>query len=72
MEYAVFGLGDRSYHSTYSRGGEILAEALSARGAARVGEFGRHDAGGGELAPDLALTWAKGVLAERTAVAVAN
>lgn len=62
VEYAVFGLGDRSYHTTYSRGSEILDEALTTRGAKRVGEYGRHDAGGGDLAPELAKAWADSVV----------
>lgn len=72
LEYAVFGLGDRSYHSTYSRGSEILDATLTARGAKRVGEYGRHDAGGGDLAPELALTWANGILAARAGVTMAH
>ncbi len=58
LRFAVFGLGDRSYRSTYSRGSEILDEALRGCGAERVGEYGRHDAGGHELAADVALGWA--------------
>lgn len=62
VRFAVFGLGDRSYAHTYSRGSEILDETFRDLGAQRVGEYGRHDAGGRELAPALALQWAMGVL----------
>ncbi|MCY1157425.1 MAG: cytochrome, partial [Citricoccus sp.] len=58
LRYAVFGLGDRSYHATYSRGSEILDEALRDCGAERVGQYGRHDAAGRDLAADLARPWA--------------
>ncbi|WFP16466.1 cytochrome P450 [Citricoccus muralis] len=58
LRYAMFGLGDRSYHATYSRGSEILDAALRDRGAQRVGEYGRHDAAGGLLATDVARDWA--------------
>lgn len=58
LRYAVFGLGDHSYTETYSRGSEILDEAFTAAGAKRVGEYGRHDAGGRDLAPALAVSWA--------------
>ncbi|MDJ1369782.1 cytochrome P450 [Gulosibacter molinativorax] len=68
LTYAVFGLGDRSYHTTYSRGSEILDEALRTRGAQRVGEYGRHDAGGSDLAPALAMGWADALLATRSSL----
>jgi cytochrome P450/flavodoxin len=64
VEYAVFGLGDRSYTKTYSRGSELLDEALAACGGTRVGEYGRHDAGGPIDATEVAREWADGVLAE--------
>ncbi|MGO1183251.1 MAG: cytochrome P450 [Micrococcaceae bacterium] len=67
LRYAVFGLGDRSYHATYSRGSEIFDEALRHCGAERVGDYGRHDAASGQLATDVARDWADvvvGVLSE--------
>lgn len=72
VQYCVFGLGDRSYYNTYSRGSEILDETLTARGAARFGEYGRHDAGGSDSAAELAVAWVDGVLATRDAVRVAT
>lgn len=71
LRYAVFGLGDRSYARTYSRGAELLDEALAARGARRVGEFGRHDAGGALEATEAAAEWLAGVLDEARAAAPA-
>lgn len=67
IRYAVFGLGDRSYSKTYSRGSEMIDEALAACGATRVGEYGRHDAGGPLDAAEVAREWADGVLAELAA-----
>ena len=64
LAYAVFGMGDRSYAKTYSRGSELLDEALAARGAERFGEYGRHDAGGAMCARDAAVEWLQGVLAD--------
>lgn len=64
LRYAVLGLGDRSYTKTYSRGSELLDEALAACGAQRVGEYGRHDAGGPVDATEVAREWADGVIAE--------
>ncbi|MGM1029360.1 MAG: cytochrome P450 [Actinomycetota bacterium] len=62
IRYAVFGMGDRSYTKTYSRGSELIDEAMAACGAARVGEYGRHDAGGPVPATEAAREWAEGVL----------
>jgi cytochrome P450/flavodoxin len=64
VSYAVFGLGDRSYTRTYSRGSELLDEALAGCGATRVAAYGRHDAGGSIDAVEVAREWADGVLAE--------
>ncbi|WP_075201035.1 cytochrome P450 [Leucobacter celer] len=70
VRYAVFGMGDRSYERTYSRGSELVDEALQACGASRLGEYGRHDAGGSIAAADAARDWAAGVFAEVSAAAV--
>jgi len=64
LRYAVFGMGDRSYTRTYSRGSELIDEALASCGAERCGEYGRHDAGGPVEAADAAAEWLDGVLAE--------
>nr|WP_254678172.1 flavodoxin domain-containing protein [Agrococcus sp. SGAir0287] len=69
LRYAVLGMGDRSYARTYSRGSEIVDEALAARGATRIGEYGRHDASGPLDAGDVAREWADGVLAAEAAEA---
>jgi cytochrome P450/flavodoxin len=61
LRYAVFGMGDRSYAKTYSRGSELLDEALAACGAERVGEYGRHDAGSGTDPVEAAREWLEGV-----------
>ncbi|MGC2942163.1 cytochrome P450 [Brevibacterium sp. FAM 24638] len=66
VRFAVFGMGDASYTKTYSRGSELLTEALEVRGATRVGEYGRHDAGGPVPATEAALDWAEGVLTSIT------
>ena len=66
VRFAVFGMGDASYTKTYSRGSELLTEALEARGATRVGEYGRHDAGGTVPAGEAACEWAEGVLSNLT------
>ncbi|GAA3611141.1 cytochrome P450 [Agrococcus terreus] len=63
LRYAMLGMGDRSYARTYSRGSELVDEALAACGAERVGEYGRHDAGGATPAAEAAREWADGVLA---------
>ncbi|MBU8578186.1 cytochrome P450 [Brevibacterium luteolum] len=67
INYAVFGLGDASYTKTYSRGSELLSEELEACGAARLGEYGRHDAGGSVPAEEAAREWVEGVIAAASA-----
>ncbi|SDR77255.1 cytochrome P450 [Agrococcus carbonis] len=67
LRYAVFGMGDRSYTKTYSRGSELIDEALAAAGAERLGEYGRHDAGGPVPATEAAADWAAAVLADAAA-----
>lgn len=57
IRYAVFGLGDSSY-DVYSRGSERIDRRLSALGATRVGEYGRHDASSRDVPSDLAIEWA--------------
>ncbi|SJN10566.1 putative cytochrome P450 hydroxylase [Leucobacter sp. 7(1)] len=71
LRYAVFGMGDRSYERTYSRGSELVDEALAACGAVRVGEFGRYDAAGPIPATEVAEEWAQGVLAEAAEIVAA-
>jgi len=72
LRYAIFGMGDRSYTKTYSRGSELLDEALTACGAQRIGEYGRHDAGGSIEASDAATDWLEGVTIEAFAAEVAT
>lgn len=63
LRYGMFGMGDRSYDKTYSRGSELLDEALRTCGARRVGEYGRHDAGGSFEASEAAREWTDSVFA---------
>ncbi|MFI5782763.1 flavodoxin domain-containing protein [Nocardia sp. NPDC051570] len=58
LRFAVFGLGDTVYDTTFNRGGEICAEKFAALGAAQVGEHGRHDASGTVRPQDQAREWA--------------
>ena len=76
LRYGLFGLGDRSYEF-FAKGATLVDEALQALGARRVGEIGRHDAGGGTLATDEATAWAATVIEslmqlEAAAIAVAS
>lgn len=61
IQYAMFGLGDSSYEN-YSKGSEHIDHKLSALGATRVGEYGRHDADTGTLPNARAVEWAKAIL----------
>tara|TARA_B100002049_G_scaffold147963_1_gene110035 strand:- start:681 stop:1154 length:474 start_codon:yes stop_codon:yes gene_type:complete len=57
VRYVMFGLGDSFYEETYSQGSEIIDRLLTEAGAARVGDYGRHDASSWDLPSDLALVW---------------
>lgn len=57
LRYALFALGDNSYEF-YCGGATLLNDALQDLGAHRVGDIGRHDAGGRILAADAATEWA--------------
>ena len=70
LRFAVFGMGDKSYTKTYSRGSELLSEALERAGAERLGEYGRHDAGSGDDPAELALDWAAALLDDYAAAIV--
>ncbi|MFI5719698.1 flavodoxin domain-containing protein [Nocardia sp. NPDC051750] len=57
LRFAVFGLGDSVYDTTFNRGGEIAAEKLTTLGGTQIGEHARHDASG-EIKPTaLARDW---------------
>jgi MioC protein len=63
LRYAVFGMGDSSYEETYSQGSEIVDAKFTELGAIRVGEYGRHDAAGRDVAGDVAVAWVDGIMA---------
>ncbi|GAA1479749.1 hypothetical protein GCM10009624_01890 [Gordonia sinesedis] len=58
LRFAVFGLGDTVYEETFNRGGEIIADMLTARGAEQVGEHGRHDYSSSVTPVTQAVEWA--------------
>lgn len=70
LQYAMFGMGDRSYHRTYSRGSEILDSAFQGAGAQRIGGYGRHDAAGPESSSSVACSWMDQVLDQLSTTAV--
>ncbi|ALV40014.1 hypothetical protein AU252_01560 [Pseudarthrobacter sulfonivorans] len=64
LRYAIFGLGDSTYHETYSHGSEIIDALLTRLGAQRVSTYGRHDAASNSDATELALAWADSLTEE--------
>lgn len=63
VRFAVFGLGDTVYGETFNRGGEIMAEKLTALGASQVGNHGRHDLSS-RIKPQVqAKDWARELIA---------
>ncbi|MEP9390942.1 flavodoxin family protein [Gordonia sp. VNK1] len=62
VRFAVFGLGDTVYGETFNRGGEIMAEKLTARGATQVGEHARHDNSSAIKPSAMAAQWAQDLI----------
>ena len=60
LRFAVFGLGDRTYATTFCEGGRKWDALLAAKGATRVAPLRQHDASSGTLAEDEAAAWAAG------------
>jgi len=58
--FAVFGLGDRTYSDTFCHAGEKWDALLASKGAVRIAPLERHDASAGTLAEDEAGVWAAG------------
>ena len=64
ISFAIFGLGDSEYDTTFNHGPKRLADLMQRFGAVQIGERIAHDASGPDLAEDLALPWAQAVIAE--------
>lgn len=62
VSFGLFGLGDSEYE-TFNQGSLHLQELMEAAGAALLGERVVHDASGSDLAEDLALPWAREIVA---------
>lgn len=67
VEFAIFGLGDSFYTETYGQGATKLDAALTALGAHRLGEIGRHDASTWEPVGETAINWLEKVLEDAKA-----
>ena len=72
LRFAVFGLGDSVYETTYNRAGELAAEKFSALGAIQHGEHGRHDGSEAVPAQDMARDWARRIAAHCVWVSAAG
>lgn len=58
--FAVFGLGDRTYATTFCEAGKKWDALLAEKGAFRFAPLVQHDASSGTLAEDIAGAWASG------------
>ncbi|CUH63636.1 Sulfite reductase [NADPH] flavoprotein alpha-component [Thalassovita gelatinovora] len=72
VRFAMFGLGDGEYATTFGHGSMKLAEMLIGRGAEIVGERLVHDASGDDLPEDIAIPWAEAILASGNAAAAST
>ncbi len=62
VSYAVFGLGDSEYDETFNHGSKRIMDLMDGAGASRIGERITHDASGSDMAEDIAMPWADGVV----------
>lgn len=62
VQFAIFGLGDAEYLTTFTNGSRRLAEMLLERGATMIGKRATHDASGDDLPEDQAIPWARDIL----------
>ena len=62
--YAVFGLGDMTYATTFCEAGRKWDALFAAKGASRFAPTLLHDAASGTLAEDIAGGWAANWAAE--------
>jgi len=69
VRFAIFGLGDMVFAETFNHGSERLMQMMIDCGAHMVGTRALHDASGHEMPEDLALPWARDVLAQLQAAA---
>jgi MioC protein len=67
VRFAIFGLGDSQYKSTFGHGSKHFENMLVSLGAHSVGERSVHDASGGAYAEDQARTWLQQALSSATA-----
>ncbi len=69
VRFAVFGLGDSTFSTTYNQGSEQVMNQLLACGATMVGERGLFDASTGDMPEDIAEPWMQGILQQLAAQA---
>lgn len=58
LNFAVFGLGDSTYATTFCEAGQKWDALLAQKGASRFAPLVQHDASSGTLAEDIAGSWA--------------
>lgn len=64
--FGVFGLGDTEYE-TYNLGSKHLLDLMEGAGASLLHERVIHDASGSDMAEDIAMPWARAVIAQAEA-----
>lgn len=57
VNFAIFGLGDRTYADTFNQGCETMMNALGTFGVQMVGARRMHDASDADLLEDVAFPW---------------
>ena len=62
IEFAIFGLGDSTFHDTFAQGSEKLMGALIDCGAKMRGERATFDSYSSSLPEDICLPWLSAIL----------
>ena len=62
VQFAIFGLGDRTFAATYNQGSEKFMEKLLELKAKQVGSRGTFDASGNEMPEEVAMPWLRETL----------
>lgn len=69
LNFAIFGLGDRTFGETFNQGSESLMNEMIACKASLVGERGIYDASGADMPEDVAVPWLEDILEKVKATA---
>ncbi|MEM7732575.1 MAG: flavodoxin domain-containing protein [Pseudomonadota bacterium] len=62
IQFAIFGLGDKTFAATYNFGSQTVMDKLLELNAKQVGARGMFDASGNEMPEEVAMPWLRETL----------